>query len=47
MGYRLPRLYALGPVTYCIFWEIMSLPDIRDQCWKHALRLAARQAAAG
>jgi len=40
------RLYALGPLTRGIFWEITSVPDIREQCWKVAallgLRLAAR-----
>ena len=50
-GIASPRLFALGPVTRGIFWEITSVPDIREQCWKLAsrlgLRLAARQAAAG
>ena len=43
------RLYALGPVTRGIFWEITSVPDIREQCWKVAsqigLRLTAPQMA--
>ena len=50
-GIASPRLFALGPVTRGIFWEITSVPDIREQCWKLAsrlgLRLAARRAAAG
>jgi uncharacterized NAD(P)/FAD-binding protein YdhS len=26
-----PRLYALGPLTKGAFWEIVAVPDIRDQ----------------
>jgi uncharacterized NAD(P)/FAD-binding protein YdhS len=37
-----PRLYALGPVTRGIFWEITSVPDIREQCWKVAAQLGMR-----
>jgi uncharacterized NAD(P)/FAD-binding protein YdhS len=48
-GNASPRLYALGPVTRGIFWEITSVPDIREQCWKVAsqigLRLTAPQMA--
>jgi len=36
------RLYALGPVTRGIFWEITSVPDIREQCWKVASQLGLR-----
>lgn len=35
------RLYALGPVTRGTFWEITSVPDIRQQCWDLAGALAA------
>jgi uncharacterized NAD(P)/FAD-binding protein YdhS len=37
-----PRLFALGPVTRGIFWEITSVPDIREQCWKVAAQLGLR-----
>lgn len=30
------QLYALGPVTRGLFWEITSVPDIREQCWRLA-----------
>jgi uncharacterized NAD(P)/FAD-binding protein YdhS len=30
------QIYALGPVTRGLFWEITSVPDIREQCWKVA-----------
>jgi uncharacterized NAD(P)/FAD-binding protein YdhS len=26
------RLYAVGPVTKGVFWEIVAVPDIRRQC---------------
>ncbi|HEY7690050.1 MAG TPA: FAD/NAD(P)-binding protein [Dongiaceae bacterium] len=38
------RLFALGPVTRGIFWEITSVPDIREQCWKVAAQLGLRLA---
>jgi uncharacterized NAD(P)/FAD-binding protein YdhS len=38
------RLYALGPVTRGTFWEITSVPDIREQCWNLARLLAGRLA---
>ena len=28
------QIYAFGPVTRGLFWEITSVPDIREQCWK-------------
>ncbi|MCI0429699.1 MAG: FAD/NAD(P)-binding protein [Rhodospirillales bacterium] len=30
------QIYALGPVTRGLFWEITAVPDIREQCWKVA-----------
>jgi uncharacterized NAD(P)/FAD-binding protein YdhS len=36
------RLYALGPVTRGLFWEITSVPDIREQCWRVATLIAER-----
>ena len=35
------RLYAVGPVTRGAFWEITSVPDIREQCAALAERIAA------
>jgi len=35
-------LYALGPVTRGMFWEITSVPDIREQCWKVAALIGRR-----
>src|SRR5262249_2469890 len=40
------QIYALGPVTRGLFWEITSVPDIREQCWKVAA-LIERRAAEG
>ena len=39
------RLYALGPVTRGLFWEITSVPDIREQCWRVAAHIGQRSAA--
>jgi uncharacterized NAD(P)/FAD-binding protein YdhS len=39
------RIYALGPVTRGTFWEITSVPDIREQCWALASLLERRLAA--
>jgi uncharacterized NAD(P)/FAD-binding protein YdhS len=39
------QLYALGPVTRGLFWEITSVPDIREQCWKVASLIEQRSAA--
>jgi uncharacterized NAD(P)/FAD-binding protein YdhS len=36
-----PRLFAIGPLTRAAFWEIIAVPDIRDQCAELAARLAA------
>ncbi|MCP1845562.1 putative NAD(P)/FAD-binding protein YdhS [Bradyrhizobium sp. USDA 4524] len=35
------RLFAVGPLTRAAFWEIVAIPDIRNQCAKLAPRLAA------
>lgn len=40
------RLYAVGPVTRPIFWEVTSVPDIRRQCEALAGHLAGRLVAA-
>ena len=34
------RLYASGPMTRGIFWEITAVPDIRVQSWALARRLS-------
>lgn len=33
------RLYAIGPLTRAAFWEIMAIPDIRNQCAELAAQL--------
>ncbi|QOZ67406.1 FAD/NAD(P)-binding protein [Bradyrhizobium arachidis] len=33
------RLYAVGPLTRAAFWEIIAVPDIRQQCAELAGRL--------
>jgi uncharacterized NAD(P)/FAD-binding protein YdhS len=38
------RLYAVGPVTKPLFWEVTSVPDIRRQCEALAGLLSARLA---
>jgi uncharacterized NAD(P)/FAD-binding protein YdhS len=35
------RLFAVGPLTRAAFWEIVAIPDIRNQCVELAARLAA------
>ena len=35
------RLYAIGPVTKALFWEMTSVPDIRRQCESLAAHIAA------
>ncbi|MBN8807385.1 MAG: FAD-dependent oxidoreductase [Sphingomonas sp.] len=37
------RLYALGPMTRGAFWEIVAVPDIRQQTWNLARRLSNAQ----
>lgn len=34
------RLFALGPMTRGAFWEIVAVPDIRNQTWALARRLS-------
>ncbi|RYD67809.1 MAG: FAD-dependent oxidoreductase [Sphingomonadales bacterium] len=34
------NLYALGPMTRGAFWEIVAVPDIRNQTWSVARRLS-------
>jgi uncharacterized NAD(P)/FAD-binding protein YdhS len=36
------RNYALGPVTSGTFWEIVAIPDIRQQVQLLARRLSTR-----
>jgi uncharacterized NAD(P)/FAD-binding protein YdhS len=33
------RLFAVGPLTRAAFWEIIAIPDIRDQCVQLAKRM--------
>ncbi|MBV8926091.1 MAG: FAD/NAD(P)-binding protein [Bradyrhizobium sp.] len=35
------RLFAVGPLTRAAFWEIVAIPDIRNQCAELAARLTA------
>jgi uncharacterized NAD(P)/FAD-binding protein YdhS len=37
-----PRLFAVGPVTKPLFWEITSVPDIRQQCEALATQIARK-----
>jgi uncharacterized NAD(P)/FAD-binding protein YdhS len=34
------RLFAVGPLTRAAFWEIIAIPDIRNQCAELAVQLA-------
>jgi uncharacterized NAD(P)/FAD-binding protein YdhS len=34
------RLFAVGPLTRAAFWEIIAIPDIRNQCAELAAHLA-------
>ena len=34
------RLFAVGPLTRAAFWEIIAIPDIRNQCAELAGKLA-------
>ena len=36
------RLFALGPVTRGSFWEIVAVPDIRQQCARLANHLVTQ-----
>ena len=35
-----PSLHAIGPMTRGAFWEIVAVPDIRQQTWNLARRLS-------
>jgi uncharacterized NAD(P)/FAD-binding protein YdhS len=39
------RLFAIGPLTRAAFWEIIAIPDIRNQCAALADQLAQKRAA--
>lgn len=41
-GIPSPRLYAVGPLTRAAFWEIIAIPDIRNQCAGLAALLAEK-----
>ncbi|HLG83350.1 MAG TPA: FAD/NAD(P)-binding protein [Bradyrhizobium sp.] len=41
------RLFAIGPLTRAAFWEIMAIPDIRNQCADLATQLIRSRRAAG
>jgi uncharacterized NAD(P)/FAD-binding protein YdhS len=41
-GRRSRRLYAIGPVTAGSFWEIVAIPDIRQQAKGVAEELLVR-----
>jgi uncharacterized NAD(P)/FAD-binding protein YdhS len=38
------RLFAIGPLTRAAFWEIIAIPDIRNQCVELAERLVRNAA---
>jgi uncharacterized NAD(P)/FAD-binding protein YdhS len=38
------RLFAVGPLTRSAFWEIVAVPDIRNQCAELAARLTRTRA---
>jgi uncharacterized NAD(P)/FAD-binding protein YdhS len=38
-GVPSPRLFAVGPLTRAAFWEIIAIPDIRNQCAELVARL--------
>lgn len=40
------RLFAIGPLTRAAFWEIIAIPDIRNQCVELAERMVQKVAAA-
>jgi uncharacterized NAD(P)/FAD-binding protein YdhS len=35
------RLFAIGPLTRAAFWEVVAVPDIRNQCAALAAHLRA------
>jgi uncharacterized NAD(P)/FAD-binding protein YdhS len=40
LGIASERLFAVGPLTRAAFWEIVAIPDIRNQCLALATRLS-------
>jgi len=40
LGVASERLFAVGPLTRAAFWEIVAVPDIRNQCVALAKRLS-------
>ena len=38
-GHASERLYAIGPITSGTFWEIVAIPDIRQQASRLATKL--------
>jgi len=40
------RIFAIGPLTRAVFWEIVAVPDIRDQCHRLAEHICDRLHAA-
>ncbi len=42
-GYPAEQLYAIGPMTRGGLWEVVAVPDIRQQNWTLARRLANAQ----
>jgi uncharacterized NAD(P)/FAD-binding protein YdhS len=38
-GHALPRVFAVGPITSGVFWEIVAVPDIRRQAAELAQHL--------
>jgi uncharacterized NAD(P)/FAD-binding protein YdhS len=40
------RLFAIGPLTRAAFWEIIAIPDIRNQCVQLAERMVQNAARA-
>jgi uncharacterized NAD(P)/FAD-binding protein YdhS len=38
-----PRLFCIGPMTRGGLWEVVAVPDIRQQNWTLARRLANAQ----
>jgi uncharacterized NAD(P)/FAD-binding protein YdhS len=40
-GHPSERIFAIGPPSRAAFWEMIAIPDIRDQCAELAARLAS------
>lgn len=40
IGKAHPRIYAIGPMTRGAFWEMVAVPDLREQAWALARRLS-------